>query len=190
MSREQRTEAHFAFDPRALGITTGLYSDLTLNESVAYRLGRDFTLAAANDPSGKQDPETVTVELTDRFGQRVRFAMQPRSPYRVYRYSKTIPRSDADGGILVRYVTEAEYWPDAATSWLPKRLVMYHQPNGDVSQRAAETTVEFNEPEFVSKFDRQTWTIEGLSMPVGQPLTDLRIKQRIGYWDGSKLLAP
>jgi hypothetical protein len=187
--REQRTIDCLAFDPRALGITTGLHSDLTLGESVAYRLGRDITVASTDDASGKQDPAAVGVELTDRFGQRIRFEMQPRSPYRVYRYSKTIPRSDGDG-IFTRYVTDAEYWADDATSWLPKRLVMYDQPDSDASKRGSETTVEFEKPEFVSRFDPHTWTVDGLSMPAGQPLADLRIKQRIGSWDGKKLVTP
>lgn len=51
-----------------------------------------------------------------------------------------------------------------------------------------ESVVEFERPEFVSEIAPSTWTITGLSLPFGEPVVDLRIKQRIGYWNGAELV--
>ena len=184
-TRDHRIAATLAFDPLALGITTGLYSDHPLRKSIAYHSGKDITLKRPERDPG--EPEAVIIELTDQFGQRIRFVVQPHSPFRVYRYSKTIPKADGHG-IFTRYVTESEFWPDDPDAWLPRRLVMYTQPGGDFSKRWSDVVVEFEKPAFVSGFDPEIWTAKGLSMPVGQPLADLRIKQRIGYWNGSNLV--
>lgn len=184
-TRDHRSAATLAFDPRALGISSGLYSDNPLREFIAYHAGKDISLKRPErDPD---EPEAVTIELTDQFGQKIRFVVQPHSPFRVYRYSKTIPKSDGSG-IFSRHVTESEFWPDDPDAWLPRRLVMYTQPGGDVSKRWNEVVVEFKKPKFVPEFKPNTWTLNGLSMPVGQPLVDLRFNQRVGYWDGSILV--
>jgi hypothetical protein len=33
----------------------------------------------------------------------------------------------------------------------------------------------------------ETWTLTGLNLPAGTPVSDLRIHKRIGYWDGKGL---
>lgn len=181
----RRETTVLAFDPRALGISTGLYSDHTLKKAIAYRGGKDAKLIRTG--SNSDESERATIELIDEFGQTIRFELQPQSPYRVYRYSKTIPRDDRPG-IFIRYVTETEYWEDDNENWLPRRLVMHYETDGDPTQRLKDVVVELEKPEFVSGFDPETWTPRGLSMPVGQPLDDLRILQRVGYWDGSELV--
>ncbi len=182
---DRRVSSGLAFDPRSLGISTGLYSDLTLEKNIAYHSGTDVSFGGPK--VNTRGSKAVTIELTDQYSQRIRFDVQPNSPFRVHYYSKTIPLSDG-GGIFSVYVTETEYWPDDADGWLPRKLVMYSLPEGKPKQRVDEAVVEFEKPEFVSGFDPETWTEKGLSMPFGQPLADLRIKQRVGYWNGIELV--
>jgi hypothetical protein len=35
--------------------------------------------------------------------------------------------------------------------------------------------------------DPEIWTLSGLDMPIGQAVVDVRIKRRVGYWDGRRL---
>ncbi len=181
-----RASFFLAFDPRSLGISTGLYSDLTLRENIAYHSAADIRMVV---PASQDSTETddVIVELTDRFDQRIQFQIEPRSPFRVSYYSKTILEEDSDDVFAV-YVTESEYWPDEDEIWIPKRLVMYSLANGDPEMRHDEIVVEFQRPEFVTDFDSETWSFSGLSMPIGQPVVDLSLSQRLGYWDGNGLV--
>ncbi|MEX2118256.1 MAG: hypothetical protein WD847_01495 [Pirellulales bacterium] len=36
---------------------------------------------------------------------------------------------------------------------------------------------------------RQPGTLAGLNLPIGTPVSDIRIRRRLGYWDGKKLIA-
>lgn len=188
---EKRATTTLAFDPRTLGLSTGLYSDLTLKKNLAYHAGTDVKLVPIDDAT----PVTnrVRIELTDEFSQTIHFDIEPRGGYPVHRYSKTIPFQERSG-IFTQYVTESEYWDAKDDVWLPRdlwfprRMVMYTLRRGDPNQRHDDMMVEFERPEFVAGFPPETWTIEGLSLPSGQPVADLRIKRRVGYWDGKQLV--
>ncbi|MDB5340314.1 MAG: hypothetical protein JWN70_5933 [Planctomycetaceae bacterium] len=174
-----------AFDPRSLGLATGLYSDLLLETNLAYRAAEDIVIAEI--PVARQQPGLVGIELTDRFGQRIHFEIDDRAPYRLRYYSKTIPRTDGKG-VFVKYVTESEYWADQPESWIPRKLTMYTLEEGRADRRRVDMIVDLERPESVAAFDPSIWTISGLSLPFGQPVADLRIRERIGYWNGKELV--
>ncbi|MES2789706.1 MAG: hypothetical protein V4719_08800 [Planctomycetota bacterium] len=184
MKPEERSSSALAFDPRTLGFSTGLYSDLTLKENLAYHSAKDTVIV--DIPPGRRQSGLVGVELTDRFAQRIRFEVENHAPYRVHYYSKTISRKDGKG-IFATYTTTTEYWPEQSENWIPKKLTAFTQ-YGDDDQKVVESVVEFERPEFVSEIAPSTWTIAGLSLPFGEPVVDLRIKQRIGYWNGAELV--
>lgn len=181
----RRAASALAFDPRTLGLSTGLYSDLTLQENLAFRTGSEIRVV----PPEKAAPQSdiVRIELTDRFAQTIRFDLQPHGAFRIHYYAKTIPVEEGSD-VFAQYVTETEYWPDEDKNWIPRKLTMYSLEEGNPEMKYDNMTVEFEKPEFVAEFDPEIWTVRGLHLPFGQPLADLRIKQRVGYWDGQKLV--
>lgn len=183
---DRRAATCLAFDPRSLGFSTGLYSDLTLEKDIAYHSATNFSLTQPEASEYEAD-DVVSVELTDRFDQRIRFDVEPRSPFRVFFYSKSIFTDDGNG-IFTQYITETEYWPNDVATWIPRKIIMYTLQEGKQENRVDNVIVEFEKPEFVDEFDSGIWTIAGLSLPFGQPLTDLRIMERIGYWNGNELV--
>lgn len=184
MPPHQRCVDCLAFDPRALGVSTGLYSDLSLEENIAYRLGKE--IAVVRPGGGGDDTALTRIKWIDRHSQRVEMEIQPHPPYRVSYYAKMIP-DDSGEGIFATYVTESEFWDDDAMTWLPRKLVMYTIDGQSPETRTDQVEVVFQKPVFGRKFAADNWTYRSLEMPIGQPLVDLKAKQRIGYWDGAGL---
>jgi len=179
-----RVTTSIACDPRSIGFSTGFYSDLTLEENIAYHSGNNLSLIAKGNPG--DSGQLVVVKLTDRFSQEITFVAEPRMPFRVHKYVKGIP-DEEDGSILYRYVTESEFWPDNQDEWLPQKIKMYTLYGNDSVKKIDEITVAFDRPDRNVHFDGDSWTVKGLGLPFGQAVADLRIKERIGYWDGLKL---
>lgn len=182
---DRRATVSFAFDPRSLGFSTGLYSDLTLEENIAFHSATNVVISEI--PVNRRMPGLIGIELTDRFQQRIRFEIEKSAPYRVHYYSKTIPRQDG-AGVFTKYVTESEYWEDQSRTWVPKKLRMYTLDEGREDHRVDTMAVDFDKPEIVTAIDPGVFSISGLSLPFGQPVADLRIHERIGYWNGTGLV--
>src|SRR5690606_4554846 len=62
-----RSSYSLAFDPRTIGITTGLFNDLTLHENIAYHSGSNFSVSELD--SRDKSKLMKRVSLRDRFGQ-------------------------------------------------------------------------------------------------------------------------
>jgi len=50
-----------------------------------------------------------------------------------------------------------------------------------------ETRIVRRNSHYHGSIDPDTWTLAGLGMPVGTPVSDIRIPRRIGYWNGTGL---
>lgn len=49
-------------------------------------------------------------------------------------------------------------------------------------------TVRIQDHQFNIPVDPSAWTLAGLEMPIGEPITDYRVHRIIGHWDGKMLL--
>ena len=97
--------------------------------------------------------------------------------FRVYRYDFSIPG--------VKRNSTISYYENDDYPWLPNRVeTRYYNGDGQETSRRLIVIVEseggVNQPD-------DTWGLAGLELPIGVPVSDLRIGQRIGYWDGHGL---
>ncbi|WP_437192953.1 LolA family protein [Planctomicrobium sp. SH527] len=162
ISPSERTAQFVIFDPRSIGISTGLYSDLTLHENLAFHSAKDIELRPMSDQSGRG---SVSIELTDRFSQRIRFEMDDRPPFRVFKYVKSIFDDNNKGKLIFQYVAESTFDDVAADNWIPSKVKMYTSFMKDVETRDDLNLVilELEKPDFSVQFNPDIWTKKGLS---------------------------
>lgn len=190
-SLEHHAAGCFAFNPTTLGISSYLDPSYTLSECAAYRYASDVK-TVKDDPSGS--PDARHIQLIDRFGQLINFAIIPQHPFRVVRYSKTIPIVDGPplskgGQVFSMIVVESSFWPDDDTSWIPRSIETYTLDRGDPESVYSREEIKLDKPEWIENFSPETFTVAGLSMSVGIPVADIVSKRRIGYWNGNGLSA-
>lgn len=168
--------ADTCFDPRILGIDRSFSWRSTVESSLAYRNSDEVTLV------GREEIDNVPVfrlRLVDALGQQRDFWIADREGYPVYRFAYEV------GGVrevVTSQYAEAERGGHAV---LPVRVECKHYIRGNL---ASSRIVKIRAVELDMPIPAETWTLVGLGLPVGTPVSDLRIKRRIGYWDGNRLV--
>lgn len=137
-----------------------MYSDLTLNENLAFHSAKDIELQPRSGQSGRG---SVSIELTDRFSQRIRFEMDDRPPFRVFKYVKSIFEINNKGKLIFQYVAESTFDNVAADNWIPSKVQMYTSYLIDTETKDDLVTLELEKPDFSVRFNPDIWTIKGFS---------------------------
>jgi hypothetical protein len=164
----------YLFDPRLLGITT----TYTWKGSLAKALPHQTALQS--ECIGREalpQGSAWHVRMIDVYKQQIDTWIDDSHGFRVYRYDFAIP--DLYTNTTVSFYENRDY------PWLPSRVETrsYQPKNGLRSERLITVLkAEANLPA-----PEKTWTIAGVSPPNGSPVSDLRVKKRMGYWNNGTL---
>jgi hypothetical protein len=171
-----RGTPNYVFDPRILGITPLLSLKATVPRCLAYRDAQSVELVGEEDIDGQQAWHVKVVGSPEAMAE-CHFWIEANEPFAVYRCERRTPYSHD--------VSVSHYDSPSGADRLPTRvLIEYHQDNGEVSHRFEFTQVE---AQFGINPDDGAFTLAGLDLPVGAPVVDVRIHQRLGYWNGKGL---
>jgi hypothetical protein len=159
------------FDPRLLGIGDVSVND-TFESRLPYRRANEIKLVGVESLAGvsthhvslKPHPE---VEFHYWIEESKGFRLH-RFEYRAsYRTELTVSEFGREGPIPTS-VTTKSFLPDGRMS--------------------REVRIDVSHAEFNCKVDSKVGTIDSLGIPPGTAISDERIHQRIGFWDGEKLV--
>lgn len=168
----------YLFDPRMLGITTTYHWDGGVRSSLGYMNATSVALVGKEVIDGKT---TWHVSVLDSYKQKLDFWIEPRVGFPVLRHEFSIGHQ--------RNVTTSQYEgadSRGASAVLPRRS----KTESFLDGRLADVrTVTVERVEEGISVEPSTWTLAGLEMPRGTPVSDIRTHQRMGYWDGSALVS-
>lgn len=120
------------------------------------------------------------IKFVDKFQQVKEYWTQPAAPFRVY---KAVCQTG-----LTEYETTSKFSSPLAIKWMPttiETIVLDQKSRAEKYRRIVHIT-DVVSPAAVPD---SAFELAGLRMAVNTPVADIRIKQRIGYWDGAKLSA-
>lgn len=166
----------YCFDPRALGIMASYLLEDSVDNCVAYRGAKSVSLVGTEMVNGHR---TWHVRVVDRYGQHVDFWIEDARGFPVHKYQFRTP----SGGY--RAVSVSRYNPDKMNEPIPVHVESAGYDERD--QMIEQRIVTVLEADSGIEVDTEVWELAGLGLPVGTPVSDLRLKQRIGYWDGRGL---
>lgn len=162
------------FDPRLLGISTRLLLGETVSSALPYRDAHTVELMGREAISGVS---TWRVRLSDRAGGIVEVWIDPTANFQVLRYEVVSP----DG----MSATTRSYYDASVYPWLPTRSVT--RVDYGPGKSGYEVEMLLLEGTSHVSIGPETWTIAGLSPPVGATIEDRRIREILGHWDGTRL---
>lgn len=103
---------------------------------------------------------------------KVDYWIEPGTGFRVHRYAYSI--------VGERPSTVESYYENSTYPWLPSRVESKIY-TGDVFW---ERELVVQEGLTMKRLPEETWTIAGLKPPLNATVTDYRLQQILGYWDG------
>jgi hypothetical protein len=165
--------ANYLFDPRLLGITTTFSWGETIETDVPYQNAKKTELIGAEQINGYA---VWHVRVIDSYDQQLNLWIDSNHGFKVYRY---------DFSIFGETNSTLSYYENPNYSWLPSRVETSYQAGTNGSILSGRTISILKAEK--NKLPETTWTIGGVQPSVGAAVADLRIKQRIGYWDGHGL---
>ena len=168
---EKRGSQSQIWDPRVLGLTHIAFATQTAEDFLTFDDGVKVEEPIPVDLHGKSALQIV-VSRTD--GSQRRFWFDAEKTARVVRVEGIEPDGATD------FVVTSEFADDAMPTKIVKK--MFRQ-----RKLFIETTFVRGQAMFDVAADPAWWSLAGLDMHVGAPVTDIRIRQRIGYWDGQGL---
>ncbi len=159
----------FLFDPRCLGLRTSLFASSTIDNCLSYTEAKSISLA------GKELVEGVPawhVRVTSKHDESLDFWIDVSHPTHVVRHAK-------GGDVAV-----SKYDDSTPGDAIPIEVTTREFRNGSpfLFNQFVRSNARFNVP-----IESASWTLAGLGMAVGTPVTDIRIHRRIGYWTGEGL---
>lgn len=168
--------ADVCFDPRVLGISAHYLVSDTVHKCVAIHDSQSVRLVGREEVAGIM---TNHVEVIDAYRQRREFWIEEAPGWPVHKFRFQAPGSNSYVISLSRFDT------NVMPPGLPVEVTstMYDLAGRVMAQdrlRVTRATVGI-------VIEPEKWELAGLGMPVGTPVADLRIKQRVGYWNGHQL---
>ena len=160
----------YFFDPRCLGLRPSLFFSSTIEGCLGYGDAPSIHLVGQEPIEGLA---AWHVQVQSKYGEALDFWIDVAQPTRVLKQSV---RND---WVVSKY--------DEATPRDPipiKVTAMNSYQNGsfEMGTRFVRSNAQFN-----VTVDPATFTLAGLGMAVGTPVTDIRIHRGIGYWTGTGL---
>jgi RNA polymerase sigma factor (sigma-70 family) len=163
----------FAFDPRTLGLSDSLSPSNTLENCLAYRNAQSVSLV------GKEVVEGISawhVKVQIAEDWQYDYWIDAAHPTHVIKQEQEAP--NRAGMLTARFDKQHPEDP------IPVEVDFVYGYAGNPrpwDMRLIRRQTRYNVP-----IDPRAFTLAGLGMPVGTPVGDVRIQQRIGYWTGSK----
>lgn len=164
---------YYLFDPRVLGAVSYYSIGMTIERQLAYEKAKKVELIGAET---KDDTPTWHVRVLDEYDQQLDLWIDARKNGRALRNEFKLGRSNN--------VTISQYAENDEKSVFPKSVKTSSYRDNKLGMTHS-ITIEKVQLDVMPSLD--TWSLAGLKMPVGTPVVDLRIKQRIGYWNGNGL---
>lgn len=169
----------FAFDPRGLGILRYQGGAAATVESFLRPEGGKWQVVGPAKRAGVPVWHLRGTPFLRSPNAAVELWIEDREPFRVHEMSMP---SDFSGSR-----TTSEFTSDDPKAVLPHRVIFEaftRGTSGKVSRRLTLTVTQMNLNCDVSS---DVGTIASLNLPPGADVTDLRLKRRIGYWNGTGL---
>jgi len=153
-------------DPRCLGLRTSLFSSSTIENCLGYAEAKSIELV------GKEFVNVTPawhVRVLSKNDELLDFWIDVSHPQRVLKQAKGVDV------VVSRY---------QGNDPIPVEVSAEEYRNGQLlsASRIVRSAAQFNLPVESSAF-----TLAGLGMKVGTPVTDIRIHRTIGYWNGTGL---
>ncbi|XZE18162.1 hypothetical protein SH449x_003446 [Pirellulaceae bacterium SH449] len=161
----------FAFNPRLLGISIGPFENSTLENSL--RIGRRKSGTVAD--SEWNGISVKSVEIDDNEGANLSFLIVPNPVFRVLKYVYEVQD-------LIREEWHSFYDDSIFKGVLPYRIEMH----GEVFSTSTKMKRTYLISD-VKEIPARKFDFIDLKMPLNTAVSDIRIRQRLGYWDGEKL---
>lgn len=171
------SSAEYMFDPRVLGLTTtygwsdSLDGQLPLDEDQIKKI--DWV-----GPGEVNGISVEIVEITDSYDQLRKIALDPKDNFKVYKYDLIFPS--------LKYNSSVSYYNNEHYDDIPSKVITkYFDKSGN---QTGERVVNFDLTKRLDHVPPETWKISSFNLPVGATVSDLRISERIGYWDGKNIV--
>lgn len=163
---EPGRSATYLFDPRCLGLRTHLFASSTAENCLGLNQPKSIKLIGKEALDGAP---AWHVQVHTRYDELLDFWIDEAVPARVVKHAK------GKDVVLSKY---------SGRNPIPIEVTATEQGRRSVPSvtRFVQTRAELDVP-----IDATTFTLAGLGMPVGTPVSDIRIHRRIGYWTGTGL---
>jgi RNA polymerase sigma factor (sigma-70 family) len=163
------SSAYF-FDPRCLGLRPSLYFNGTIDGFLGYSDAQSIHLVGREAVEGFA---AWHVQVQSKYGEALNFWIDVAQPTRV------LKQSVGNDWVVSKYdeVTPRDPIPIKVTA-----MNSYQNGSFEMGTRFVRSNAQFN-----VTIDPATFTLAGLGMAVGTPVTDIRIHRGIGYWTGTGL---
>jgi outer membrane lipoprotein-sorting protein len=166
----QDKTALYLFDPRTIGINSSYHLEQGIIQCLGYRDARDVRLVGTEPVGGVAARK---VDITDKHGATRSLWIDPTG-FRVLKFVYV----DGEG---LTQVSTPSYQDDEV---IPSKVsVEWFDSAGKPNGQTRTLTVQ--DARFGQPIDAATFTLQGMKVPLGVPVVDLRIKERLGYWNGS-----
>ena len=165
----------YLFDPRTLGLSGSYLADETVPSCLGYQNAKSVTLVGLEPVRGKS---TWHVRVVDSYEQQLDFWIEPVAGFPVHR-GRFSTKEGLNQNQSEVYCGENPRFP-----WLPSRVETQYYCQGKPTDATREVTIL--KAEFDVRIPPETWTLAGLDLPIGAPVSDLRVG-RLGYWNGEGL---
>ncbi len=161
----------FIFDPRCLGLRTSLSVGSTVESCLGYKEAKSINLVGQELVEGIPAWH-VSVQSKYHESLDLDFWIEVAHPDRVLKHARG---SDV---VVSKYGDAGSFDP------IPTEVTTMDFRNGSSSfgKRFIRSNSHFN-----LRVDPSSFTLAGLGMAIGTPVSDIRIRRQIGYWTGTEL---
>lgn len=159
----------FIFDPRCLGISTSLYVENQIENSLAYKEAKAITLVGEEFVEGNP---AWHVQVQSKSDYTADLWIDALHPTRVLKLQ-------VNGNVALSRFSDTDLKDP-----LPIEVSNLDYRNGVLRY---ETRVVRMSTQYDVPINPACWTLDGLHMKVGADVNDNRISRHIGYWTGAGL---
>ncbi|GEM_PF-2127168 len=165
----------FAFDPRTLGVNHYFLAPITIHSALQFEDGGAAVLVGKELISSN---ETWHVKVTPspKWNNPEGYFIDVwiDAQFRVHRY--------VQNGVEV-----VSYYNKDVVEGLPNKVIATRKVNGAVN---GYTSCVIRKAKLIKdRLPDSTWTIEGINPPNSTPVHDIPSAARVGYWDGTRVVA-
>lgn len=168
---------YYGFDPRVLGISVWHSTDRTIRQELSYPIALSIELLGREKLNGHS---TWRVRVVDKYQQQYTYWIENVEGFPMHRVEMKTPFQRRR--ITAKYNKKGTAWP------LPERVVLEEFKRPGLNKVASTVTYDISNVEFGIPVEASRFTLAGLKMAKGVPVADIRIRRRIGYWDGRQVV--
>jgi RNA polymerase sigma factor (sigma-70 family) len=172
---EPGRSADHIFDPRCVGLNTVLSVEDTLDRSLAF-FKRATNVTLIGTEFVESNPAWhIQLRFNFDYDYSCNFWIDTLHPTRALKMEENLPRDHR--------VTLCRYSDANVKDPLPTEVsIITHRPNWRFEERIVRHASQYN-----ATINPACWTLDGLHMKVGTPVSDYRNHRILGYWTGAGL---